>query len=489
MKEIKSSYNPLLTLDYMITKHENKYFDRKSAKVKPSDLSPLVSAFANADGGTIVIGISDKTKELEGINEFGEEKINEFIAIPKNGCKPMPSYDYEFINVINSKEQEDRLLLLHIHASIDQIIRTTNDSTYLRIADKTKELKGDDLRNLGYAKSTRHYEDEINRDATIDDLDVALIKEYKEKLDASHLPTEQVLKARSFIKTQDGKDYLTNAAVLLFAKNVSQFYPNCRVRFIRYDGSSAQVGVRMNITKDKNIECCLLKLIDETRTFISSQLREFTGLDPSSGKFKTVPEYPEFSWLEGIVNAVTHREYGMSGAYILVTMYDDRLEIKSPGKLPNIVTIDNIKETRYARNPRMSRVLTDFGWVRELNEGVKRIYSDMKEYFLDEPEYSEPEYAVKLTLKNNIVMRSIRQENRLERIITPQIWEQLDELEKSILTYLGSKKTVTRSELTAYTGKSANTISNRLNRLLEMNIIKRNGSKFDPKQTYELLQL
>ena len=237
MKEIKSSYNPLLTLDYMITKHENKYFDRKSAKVKPSDLSPLVSAFANADGGTIVVGISDKTKELEGINDFGEEKINEFIAIPKNGCKPMPSYDYEFINVINSKEQEDRLLLLHIYASVDQIIRTTNDSTYLRIADKTKELKGDDLRNLEYAKSTRHYEDEINRDAAIDDLDEALIKEYKEKLDASHLSTEQVLKARSFIKTQDGKDYLTNAAVLLFAKNVAQFYPICRVRFIRYDGN------------------------------------------------------------------------------------------------------------------------------------------------------------------------------------------------------------------------------------------------------------
>ena len=489
MSDIRSTINPMLTLEYLTTEHENKYFDRKAALVKPSDIADLISAFANAEGGTIVIGISDKRRVLEGINSVGEDKIYSFINAPKDCCKPMPDFQEEFLDIINANGEADRLLLLHIRPSIDQIIRTTNDSTFLRIGDRTKELKGIDLRNLEYNKNTRHYEDEINRDATIDDLDVALIKEYKEKLDASHLPTEQVLKARSFIKTQDGKDYLTNAAVLLFAKNVSQFYPNCRVRFIRYDGSSAQVGVRMNITKDKNIECCLLKLIDETRTFISSQLREFTALDPSSGKFKTVPEYPEFSWLEGIVNAVTHREYGMSGAYILVTMYDDRLEIKSPGKLPNIVTIDNIKETRYARNPRMSRVLTDFGWVRELNEGVKRIYSDMKEYFLDEPEYSEPEYAVKLTLKNNIVMRSIRQENRLERIITPQIWEQLDELEKSILTYLGSKKTVTRSELTAYTGKSANTISNRLNRLLEMNIIKRNGSKFDPKQTYELLQL
>lgn len=378
------------------------------------------------------------------------------------------------------------MLLLHIQPCVDQIVRTINDSTYLRIGDKTKELKGDDLRNLEYAKSTRHFEDEINRDASIEDLDEELISEYKEKLDASHLPTEQVLKARAFIKSQDGNNYLTNAAVLLFAKNISQFYPNCRVRFVRYDGNSAQVGTRMNIIKDKNIECNILKLIDETRLFISSQLREFTALDPLTGKFKTVPEYPEFSWLEGIVNAVTHREYGMSRRYILVTMFDDRLEIKSPGKLPNIVTVDNIKDTRYARNPRISRVLTDFGWVRELNEGVKRIYSDMADFFLDEPEYSEPEYSVKLILKNNIVMRNIRQESRLERIITPEIWQQLDELEKSILTYLASKKTVTRAELCTFTSKAPNTISARLNHLIKLNIIKRNESKYDPKQTYEM---
>lgn len=395
-------------------------------------------------------------------------------------------YNEEFLDVINMNGEKDQLLLLHIQPCIDQIIRTTNDSTYLRIGDKTKELKGDDLRNLEYAKSTRHFEDEINREATIEDLDEQLINEYKLKVDASHLPTEQVLKARAFIKIKDGKEYLTNATVLLFANNITQFYPNCRVRFVRYDGNSAQVGTRMNIVKDKNIECCILKLIDETRTFISSQLREFTALDPITGRFQTVPEYPEFSWLEGIVNAVTHREYGMSGNYILVTMYDDRLEIKSPGKLPNIVTVDNIKDTRYARNPRISRVLTDFGWVRELNEGVKRIYSDMAD-FLDEPEYSEPEHEVRLILKNNIVMRTIRQENRIERVITPEAWEQLDELERKILTYWGSKKKVTRAELADYTNKSSNTISTRLNHLIELGVIRRNGTKYDPKQTYEMV--
>ena len=92
----------------------------------------------------------------------------------------------------------------------------------------------------------------------------------------------------------------------------------------------------------------------------------------------------------------------MSGNYIRVTMYDDRLEILSPGKLPNLVTVDNIQETRFSRNPQIVRVLTEFGFVRELNEGVKRIYADMKEQNLESPIYTETEQAVTLILKNNI---------------------------------------------------------------------------------------
>ena len=486
-KMSRSLINPMFTVDYMITEPENKYFDRKSAKIKPADLADLISAFANAEGGTIVIGISDKRKTIEGINNIGEEKINNFVNAPKDCCKPMPMYEEEFLEVVNEEGNADRLLLLHIYASVDQIIRTSNDSTFLRIGDRTRELKGNDLRNLEYSKSTRHFEDECNMDAKISDLDEELIKKYKTILNAEDLPTEQVLRARGFLKEISGEAYLTNAAVLLFAKNIQQFYPNCRIRFIRYDGNAAQVGTRINIIKDTNIEFCILRIIEEAKRFISAQLREFTALDQYTGKFYTVPEYPEFAWLEGIVNAVTHREYGMSGNHIKVIMYDDRLEIQSPGKLPNLVTIDNIRETRYSRNPRMARVLTGFGWVRELNEGVKRIYSDMEEFFLEEPVYSEPEQTVKLVLKNNIVMRTMRQSDRTVENIGSDVWEELDYLEKAILTYMGSKKRVTRAELEEYTGKAGKTITVRLNRLMDRKLVVRNGNKFDSKQTYEML--
>ena len=94
-------------------------------------------------------------------------------------------------------------------------------------------------------------------------------------------------------------------------------------------------------------------------------------------------------------------------------MFDDRLEIYSPGKLPNIVTVENIKHERFSRNPRIARTLTEFGWVREMNEGVKRIYSEMESYFLHEPKYTEPGNKVVLTLKNNILSRHLRVNDKM----------------------------------------------------------------------------
>ena len=486
MAPVQSQFQSFLTLDYIVKQPENKLFDRKSAKIKVADLASIISAFANAEGGTIVIGIDDKTKELEGIDFLGDDQVNNLIAAPKDVCLPMPQYKEEFLHIVNNKGKGDRLLLLHIEASTEQVIRTINGSTYLRVADRTKELKGDDLRNLEYSKSVRHYEDECHPDATIADLDTELLDTYREKLHAEALSYEKLLKARGFIKQQGSRKKLTNAAVLLFAKNIIQFYPNCRIRFIRYDGTKARTGVDINIIRDYSIELPILKIIQSAKDFIGSQLREFTALDQNTGKFQIVPEYPEFAWLEGIVNAVTHREYAMTGRYILVSMYDDRLEIESPGKLPSIVTVDNIKETRYSRNPRIARLLTDFGWVRELNEGVKRIYSDMEKFFLDDPIYSEPEQSVRLVLKNNIVMRNLRRKDRAVEYVGENVWRQMDSVDREILAYMASNIEASRSALAHHIKKSDGTITNHLRRLVSLGVVQPNGSRHDPGRTYSI---
>jgi len=128
----------MLSLDYMLNEHENKYFDRKSAKIKPSVLAELVAAFANADGGTIVIGITDKSRKLEGINFIGEEALNNLITTPKDCCKPMAQFEYEFLNIKNKDGFQDRLLLLHIKKVLIILYAPT---TIAHICESEIELK------------------------------------------------------------------------------------------------------------------------------------------------------------------------------------------------------------------------------------------------------------------------------------------------------------------------------------------------------------
>ena len=271
--------------------------------------------------------------------------------------------------------------------------------------------------------------------------------------------------------------------LLLFASTVTQFFSNCRIRFIRYDGTSAEVGTRMNIIKDVNIEEPLPRLIEKAKQFLSIQLREFTALDPKTGQFKTQPEYPEFAWLEGIVNAVTHREYALSGNYIRVTMYDDRLEILSPGKLPNLVTVDNIQETRFSRNPQIARVLTEFGFVRELNEGVKRIYADMKEQNLESPIYTETEQAVTLILKNNIEQRNIkRKEVETTQGATQGTTQgttqaiQESSVEGRILALIKENPKISQSQMASKLGIPVNSVKYYINKMRHEQHIVREGT-------------
>ena len=160
-----------------------------------------------------------------------------------------------------------------------------------------------------------------------------------------------------------------------------------------------RTGADFNVVKDRNFDLPLLRLIPEAKRFISDQLEERTTLE-SDGRFHTYPEYPEFAWVESITNAVCHRQWGLRGDYILVAKYDDRLEIKSPGRLPNIVTVDNIFTTRFARNPLISRVLTEMELVRELNEGIPRVFKEMKEAGLPEPKIVETAANVTVILYN-----------------------------------------------------------------------------------------
>lgn len=125
------------------------------------------------------------------------------------------------------------------------------------------------------------------------------------------------------------------------------------------------------------------------------------------------------------------------------------MEILSPGDLPNVITIDNIREKRYARNPIISRTLTELGLVKELNEGVSRIYREMSEFFLEDPIYTEEKgLSLRLTLKNNVIMRSKRNnENLLKDGKINQKWDELNVMEQKIMQMLFDKGESKTSEI------------------------------------------
>lgn len=200
---------------------------------------------------------------------------------------------------------------------------------------------------------------------------------------------------------------------------------------------------------------------------------------------------PRDSWrggrfFEGLVNAVTHRNYAFSGDYIRVMMYDDRLEILSPGKLPNIVTLENMRHTRWSRNPIIARTLVEFGWVRELNEGVQRIYDEMASFFLNEPVFSEPnDSSVLLTLENSITSRVLRQGETVSGIVGEDTYRNLSEPELSAVQLVYMRGRVTVKQLAKHLERSAKFARTTLRGLVDKDILAWHGSSpNDPSQYY-----
>ena len=464
---------------------ESQYLDRKSARKKPSELLRHLIAFANADGGKLVIGIEDEKQGniITGFKDGHAYPIEDFKKIDREMRDTPLALTFEEIPVVNVKGEDDHILIISVELSSSRVISAPNDEVYLRQGDESVKLSYEQRIQLNYDRGQRFFEDEIVPDASLDDIDEALVDEYKSKFDSSDRTTEEILKARRLMI--GGK--LTKAAILLFGKYPSSFFPQARVRFLRFDGVDMGTGSQFNVVKEVTFEDPLPTLITKVRDFVRTQLREFQYLDVD-GKFKTLPEYPEFAWFEGIVNAVTHRNYSIFGDYIRVMMFDDRLEIHSPGKLPNIVTVENIKHERFSRNPRIARTLTEFGWVREMNEGVKRIYSEMESYFLHEPKYTEPGNKVVLTLENNFMSRQLRVADRIHEDIDS--YTDLSEDEKDIVHYMynsGQKMTTLRaSELT---GRSRRFSGKLLQGLVEQKVLEWHGtSRNDRNQYYTLVK-
>ncbi len=386
-----------MTFDDILALEESQTFDRKSVNIAPRDLSSLVCAFANADGGVIAIGISDRNRRIEGVDSH-PEKINELLRVPMDFCTPTVSFAYELIDCIDSDGNKNHILLLHIEASAFLHENQSRDA-YVRVGDKSKLLSFEDRMTLSFDKGLRTFEDFIVPESCYEDIDENYLGEYLQRIGYAKSPKDYLLQNRNFAKVQNGILRLSVAAILLFAKNPQSFFPRARIRFIRYEGTEERFGAEMNVVKDVVFEGRILQQIQQTVAYIQTQIKERTYLT-SGGVFTTEPEYPEFVRTELVVNAVTHRDYSIRGTEIQIKMFNEHLVVESPGNLPSIVKIDRIRETHFARNAHIAEYLKCYKYVKDFGEGVDRMYREMEAFGLPKPEFKQFGFILKATVKN-----------------------------------------------------------------------------------------
>ena len=384
-----------MTIEDIKDRPEGQTFDCKSVKIEPKALAVPIVAMANADGGMLAIGISDKTRRIEGIDQHTAH-VNELLKVPFSLCIPSVNIKPEYIPCIDSEGKPNHVLLLHIPASAT-LHANQADEVFMRVGDSSRKLGFEERMSLMYDKGERYFEDTAAYDATIKDIDFNYVQDLLNVIGYTKSPLEYLKENNNFITYKDGKEQISTACILLFGKKPQLFFPRARVRFIRYMGTEEKVGREMNVIKDVTFEGRIIDQIRKTIDYLESQVKEHTYLG-EKGVFVTDREYSPFVLQEMTVNSICHRDYSIKGTEIQIKMFDDRLVFETPGKFPGIVRSDNIRHTHFSRNPKIAEFLKAYKYVREFGEGVDRMCKELEAKGLHDPKYILTAFILKSTV-------------------------------------------------------------------------------------------
>lgn len=217
-----------------VQKHkEDQTFDCKSIQIDPKTLAITIVAFANADGGTIAIGVSDKTRKIEGVDQH-TEKLNELLRVPLDFCNPSVPITSDLLPCTDKDGNDNHILLMYIPAS-SELHANQVDEAYMRVGDKSRKLTFEERIQLMYDKGERYYEDTAVYGATVDDIDMAAVERYTELIGYAKSAKQYLHENNNFIATNaKGEEQVSVACILLFGKYPQKFFPRGRTRFIRY---------------------------------------------------------------------------------------------------------------------------------------------------------------------------------------------------------------------------------------------------------------
>lgn len=353
-------------------------------------IAETLTAMANTQGGMLIIGVTGASGTVIGVKDI-ENTIDHILqaalAIDPPLIIPMPkAHRLSEQYIVNALVPPG---MPHVYA---------HDGRYLvREGMENIALKPRELRRLIMERGEASFETEIVRGASIDDLDWEKARAYAAKLGgANDRKIESILLKRGCLAMQDGRLRPTNAGMLLFGKEPQNFLRGAEITAVRFAGENmSDKFTRQDITGT------LPDQLQRAETFLHDHLRKDNRLGSSMAREEQF-EYPMEAARELVVNSIAHRDYSIGGDGVRLFLFKDRMEVISPGGLPGPVTISNIKDERFSRNPIIVQVLSDLGFIERLGYGVDRVIDLMRERTLRDPEFSETAGGFRVVLFNQV---------------------------------------------------------------------------------------
>ena len=365
----------------ILSQDEGSRLEFKKSANFPERIGRSLCAFANSGGGLLVLGIEkDGSKTaIHGIPNKDEAYQKIAAILPR--LEPKPAVRYE------EHEAGGKLLIIaNINALPASEICFFDKNVYARQGSVNMEIRKQEL--VGFLRARGVISFEENRSsAKLPDLSDEKIREHLAqrlgKADkAKDSPTEALLQSLG-VANAVGEFFIKNAGVLVFARDIGRFFSNAEIRIVKYKGKTATLGAR---EFDRRYTDTAPELLEKA----FSTIKEEAGLSARivAGKRVESPMIPDDVLREAITNAVGHRDYFDPNG-ILVEIFDDRIQITSPGALLPGQTLRNFADIRRHRNPILHRILNDAGWGEGLNLGVRAIIRIMREQNLPDPAFDD----------------------------------------------------------------------------------------------------
>jgi ATP-dependent DNA helicase RecG len=362
-------------------------------------LAETLVAFANSDGGTIVAGVdTDGTINADLIFE----DVQDALGLALSQCRPGVRTEWE-----HSEVRGGTVIAIRIPRS-NELHSLEDGRVLIRSGAENRPLGGAEIRHLAATKSSGDFEVEEASGATFDDLDPEIIAEYRiKRAERQRRPVAEDdvgLLTGIGALTEEGTPTVTG--MLLFGRDTLSLLPQSGLIFVRFAGTELRgPGGLPGYSRREEIAGPLPRMIEAAWQVVWEEMRVAAVVKGLVREEKS--EYPPFAVREALVNAVCHRDYRLTGRRIEIRMFDDRLEVISPGGLPGYITVDNIVEEHFSRNPRLVHGLFQWGFIEELGLGVDRMIEDMVNAGHPAPEFKDTPYSFTVTLRNTRVRRTM----------------------------------------------------------------------------------